>query len=62
VNVQYGEWDRGMLPVHIDGQHTGVLTEDADGWCYWRNVPNTPGVFELVRVSTSRRAAIGVDD
>lgn len=58
MRIEYGQWDRGMLPVNVDGEFAGYLSEDADGWIFWRAVPNMPNCFEMHTVAATRNQAV----
>ncbi len=58
MNIEYGQWERGLLPVIVDGEPAGFLSEDVDGWAYWRDSPVLKNCVEFVRVGANRKAAV----
>jgi hypothetical protein len=36
----------------------GYLSEDADGWIFWRTVPNMNNCFEMHAVAATRKQAV----
>lgn len=58
MRVEYGDWERGMLPVMVDGDFAGYLSEDADGWVFWKAVPNMANCFEMHAVASTRKQAV----
>lgn len=58
TDITYGQWERGLLPVHVDGVFAGYLSEDADGWVFWRQTSGTPTCFEMHTIAPTRRQAV----
>jgi hypothetical protein len=58
MRIEYGQWERGMLPVQVDGVFAGYLSEDADGWIFWKAVPNMNNCFEMHTVAATRKQAV----
>ena len=58
MNIEYGQWERGLLPVIVDGEPAGFLSEDVDGWVFWKTVPNHPNRFAMHNVAGTRKAAV----
>lgn len=58
MRIEYGEWERGLLPVNVDGEFAGYLSEDADGWVFWKAVPNMNNCYEMHAVASTRRQAV----
>lgn len=56
--IEYDKWENGMLAVKVDGQFVGYLSEDADGWVFWRQAQSNPKYFELVSIAPTRKQAI----
>lgn len=58
MNIGYGPWQNGMLQVQVDGVFAGYLTEDADGWVFWRAIPDMPNRFEMHTIAPTRKQAV----
>jgi hypothetical protein len=58
VKIDYGPWERGMLRVTVDGEFAGYLSEDADGWAFWRALEGKPTRYEMTVISPTRNKAV----
>ncbi len=58
MKISYGKWTRGLLPVEVDGAEVGFVTEEEDGWAFWRAVDWHPRYFEMASTAKTRDAAV----
>jgi len=58
MNVTYGQWERGLLPVNVDGVDVGFLSEDVDGWVFWREMDGQPHCYQMHVVAATRKQAV----
>lgn len=59
MKFEYGPWTAsGMLEVRVDGEFAGYLSEDVDGWIFWRALTDFPNRFEMHAIAPTRKAAV----